>query len=812
MTCSLDTPILNDIRHELRLILRRPWQPLLIVLIMAIGVGVGSAIYSMGDDLLLQPLPFDPGDRLVAVQTIMLPSGSLYMDSEQGLHDLGQQSNTLAGAAAYQLAMGTMTANGVPEFAEGMKVDSHFFPLIGISPALGRSFTANDDEYGAPGTMILSYACWQRRFAGDPATLGKEVLLDRRLYTVIGVMPRSFYFPFLQLSTTEDFWIPLQMRPMARRGNYDKQGIARVKTGATLPQAQAEAALIAHRIGKTEQRDFTFHLRSYRETIIEGYRPVLFLLAAVILCVQLLVCVNLASLLLVEALRHSKEVEIRFALGGTRWKIARLFLLRAGVLTLTGGTVGAGLAFGLVLLTRRLLLPLGLPGASQIGLNTTLLWVVLLVSLGTGIFFGVWPALAVTRKLHMYSLAQASQTTQPSAAQSLRKSRKSFVILQLVFSSAFLVVAGLFGMSMYRLMTVDLGFQLDHRLFVEINPSASARTKNADALKQFYSHIRQQLLALPGADAVTVSSAAPLNGYVARDFRIQDATTPKNPMEWTAGTETVDANYFGVLGMAVRNGRSFTDEDRQGASPVAIVNEAFAKRFFGNVSPLRKRICINSAGCPWREIVGVVSDARGQIDKPPEPTCYVPFWQAQPGFLSGATFIVHTRIPPSPLVRSIGEKMRTWFPGEGTFGPITLEEWRSMHLMGSRYSFWLVAAVAILALSLAALGVYGVIAGDVEQRRREIGIRMTLGATPNHIAALFQRQMLFMLVPGLLIGLALAAALMRYAGSMLYGVATTNLLAYSSAALVLSSVAAISTALPVRRALRESPADVLRAE
>jgi len=599
---------------------------------------------------------------------------------------------------------------------------------------------------------------------------------------------------------------------MARRGNYDKQGIARVKAGATMQQAQAEVALIAHRIARTRQSDFTFHLRSYRETIVEGYRPLLFLLAAVIFCVQLLVCVNLASLLLVEALRNRKEVEIRFALGGSRWKIARLFLLRAGVLTLAGGAAGASSAFGLVILTRRLLLPLGFPGASQIELSTTLLWVVLMVSLGTGIFFGVWPALAVTRKLHMYSLTQASQITRLGAAQSLRKSRRSLVILQLVFSSAFLVVAGLFGVSMYRLMTVDLGFQLDHRLFVEVNPTDSALIKNADALKQFYSRIREQLLALPGVGAVTVSSDVPLNGHVARHFRIQDAPVPKDPMEWTVGTETVGANYFEVLGMAMRKGRSFTDEDRQGASPVAIVNEAFAKRFFGNVSPLRKRICIDSGGCPWREIVGIVSDTRGPVGGPPQPACYVPFWQAQPGFLGSAAFIMHTRTSSSPMLRSIGEKMHTSLPGEGTFGPVTLQEWHSIHLTGSRYSFWFVAAVAILALSLAGMGVYGVIAGDVEQRRREIGIRMTLGATPNHIAALFQRQMLFMLVPGLLVGLALAAALMRYAASMLYGVATTNLLAYSGAALILSSVAAISTALPVRSALRQSPADVLREE
>src|SRR5487761_221121 len=802
----------NDFRQALRSLGKRPWQSFAILSIIAIGIGMSSAFYSVAEGLLLRPLPFDPQDRLVDVEQRLQPSGSLLMNSQQNLDDLRQQSTTLDGVAAYRGAYGSITANGQPEYAEGMQVDRHFFPLLGVAPFLGRGFTAEDEQEGAPRTIILSYAFWQRRFAGDQSILGQGILLDKRLYTVIGAMPQSFYFPFVEFTgPEEDFWVPFRDSPELRRGNYDKYGIARLKAGISLQQAEAQIAVIAPHISQTGsgKESHSFTLRPYREVIVADFLPLLGLLAGIVACVLLVVSINVASLLLVEAMRRRTEVEIRFALGGTRWQIARLFFLRAVTLAFAGGTAGVGLAWALVVLTRKLL-PAGFPGVDQIALNMRLLWFTACVSLGTAMLFGAWRALAATQKLHKLSLSGAGQAV---TVNSMQRSRSYLVVLQLAFSAGFLVVTGLLGVSFYRLLNVDPGIRLDHRLVVMVR-STDPGLKTVDAKQQFYSSIEEQLLSTPGVKAVTVSSNVPLSAHSSRDFRIKDTPPPKDLMEWMAQDNAVGSNYFQELGIAVREGRSFNDEDHEGGKLVAMVNESFAKRFFGRESPLGKQICVPSGkDCPWREIVGIAVDVRdSRINSPPEPAYFVPFSQAPPEFLGEVAFTAQTKIAPASVLRSIQKQMLDLAPRAVAMGPYTLEEMRSRQLMVPRGRVWLLAAITILALLLAAIGVYGIIAGTVEQRRREIGIRVALGASPQRIAALFYRQMFLMLLPGLLMGLAGAAMVVRYITSILFGTTPLDPVAYSGAALALSVVATMATALPIRRALRVSVAEVLRAE
>ncbi len=801
--------IMNDCGQALWALGKRPWQSLAICLILATGIGMSSAYYSVAEALLLRPLPFDPEGRLLEIEQQLQPSGSRIMNSHQNLNDLREQSSTLDWVAVYQGASGSITANGQSDYAQGMKVDRHFFPLLGVAPVIGRGFTIADEQDGAPETIILSYAFWQGRFAGDQTIVGQDILLDKRPYTVIGVMPQSFYFPFVE-QTEEDFWFPL--RDQSRlRGDYDKYGIARIKPGASHQQAEAEVALIASHMRQAipgnERHSFSLH--PYREVIVEELRPMLLILAGIMVCVLLVVCINVASLLLVEAIRYRREIEIRFALGGTRWQIARLFLLRALALSLTGGMAGVGLSWALVVLTRRLL-PAGFPGADQIALNMRVLWFTAAVSVGTGMLFGLWPAVAATQKLHQLSFNGSRQTV---IANSMQRSRRYLVMLQLTFSAAFLVVTGLLGVSFYRLLNVNPGIQLDHRLLVMVKPT-DPDLKTVEALQQFFSRIKEQFLFTPGVQAVAVSSYAPLGSHSMRDFRIQDAPPPKDPMEWMAQDDTVSANYFEELGIAVREGRSFNNEDRTDGRLVMIVNETFAQRFFGGQSPLGKQICVNSGGsCPWREIVGIVMDARdSRIDSPPEAAYFLPFSQARPEFLSAAAFTVRTNIAPISVLESIQKQVLELAPRAVGMGLYTMEEMRSKQLMGPRHRVWFLAAITTLALLLAAMGVYGVIAGAVEQRGREIGVRVALGASPQRIAALFYRQMLSMLFPGLLVGLTGAAVMVRYISSVLFGTTPIDPVAYCGATLVLSAVAAMATALPIRRALRVSAAEVLRAE
>jgi putative ABC transport system permease protein len=799
--------IVNDCVKGLRTLRKRPWQSLAIILIIAVGIGTSSAYYSAAEALLLRPLPFDPEGRVVNIEQRLQRSGSRLMNSYQNLMDLREQCRMLDGVAVYQAARGGMIGNGQPEFAQGISVDRYFFPLLGVTPALGRGFTVEDETNGAPNTMILSYPFWQQRFAGDQTILGQDILLDKRPYTVVGIMPQSFYFPFVE-QTTEDFWLPLRVRS-TMSGDHDKYGIARIKPGASFQQAESEVMLIGSHIRQSgpgrELRSFSLH--SYREVIVERLRPMLVNLAGIVICILLVVCINAANLLLVEAMRYRPEVEIRFALGGARWQIVRLFLFRALVLALAGGLVGAGLAWILVVLTRNLL-PAGFPGADQVALNMRLLWFAATVSLGTGILFGLWPALKATQKLHKLSLNGERRVVM---ADSIWESRRFLVVLQLTFSAAFLVVTGLLGASFYRLLNVKPGILLDHRVLVTVTPT-DPDLKAAKDHQQFFSGIREQLLSTPGVQAVAVSSYAPLAAHGVRDFRIQGVAPPKDAMEWMAEDDAVSPNYFEEFGIALREGRPFSEEDHKNGKLVVIVNEAFAQHFLGSGSPLGRQICVSNGGlCPWREIVGVVMDARdSRIDSPATPAYFVPLAQAPPEFLGSAAFTVRTNIAPASVLASIQKLVSALAPEAIGTEPYTMEEMRSRQLVAPRHRVWFLATITALALLLAAMGVYGVIAGAVEQRRHEIGVRVALGAPRKMIAALFYRQMLFMLLPGLLLGLTGAGMLVRYIASILFETTPIEPVAYCGAALVLSVVAALATALPVRRALRVSAAEVLR--
>jgi putative ABC transport system permease protein len=804
-------PFATDFVQTLRSLSKHPTQSLVIFFLIAIGIGVSTAFYSVSEALLLRPLSFDRDGRLVAIEQKLQPSGSPLMNSHQNLNELREESTLLEGVAVYTGSYGSLVANGQSEYAQGLAVDRFFLPLLGVSPALGRGFSTAEEQDGSPCTIILSDAFWKRHFEGDKSIVGQNILSDKRVCTVIGIMPQSFHFPFRELSyPQEDYLLPLQDHS-SLRGNYDKYGIARIKAGTSLQLAQTEIALLAAHISQTGtgHESHAFILRPYRELIVSDYLPLVRLLAGVIVCVLLVICINVASLLLVDAIRSRKEVEIRFALGGSRWQIARVFLLRAVVLSFAGGIAGSLLAWALVILTRRIL-PAGFPDADQIGLNLRLLGFVASISLGTGMLSGVLPAIAATQKLHKISLSSAGQ---PATSFSIQKSRSCLVVLQLGFSATFLVVAGLLGISLYRLLNVDPGIQMDHRLVVIVKPS-DIDLKTADALQLFFMQINEQLSSIPGVTEIAESFNAPLGAHGDRDFHIKNRPLPEDSREWMAQANAVSSNYFHELGMSVRKGRSFAGEDRKDGRPVAIVNGLFASHFFGQESPLGKEICVPSGReCLWREIVGVVADVRdNRIDSPPVAAYFIPYSQAPPELLGSTAFTVQTNIPPAVVLETIQKKMSILAPRSVSMGSFTLEEMRSRQMVVPRARLWLIAAFAFMSLALTAMGVYGIIAVTVEERTREIGIRVAMGATPQRIAALFNRRMLFLLVPGLLLGMAGAVVAVRYITSALFGTSPINPMAYCGSALVLSAVATIATFLPVRRALEVNAAEALRTE
>jgi putative ABC transport system permease protein len=575
-------------------------------------------------------------------------------------------------------------------------------------------------------------------------------------------------------------------------------------------EAQVEATRIASQLSDPDLKRGSLFLllRSYRETLIEDFLPMLVLLGSVLACLLLVVCINVASLLAVEAMRSRKEMAIRFALGGTRWQIVRVFLLRVLALAGAGGVGGIGLAWFLVALICKVL-PDGFPSADQIALKSQVLWFSAAVTVGTAIVSGVWPAMAATRSLHQFSGGENAHAVMTS---STARRRGHLVVLQLVFSGAFLVVTGMFGLSLQRLLSVDPGIQTDHRFVVVLRPADS--TLKAPALNAFYSGIGSNLVGVPGVKATALSTNVPLGGHGTRDFRIKDRPEPKQPGEWLAEANAVDPNYFRVLGIPMRRGRSFDQQDGIGGRPVAIVNELFAGRFFRGESALGGQICLPSReGCVWREIVGVVADARdGRLDSPPQATCFVPFSQALGELSSAAAFTLQTEVGAAVVRESVQRRIGQLAPGAAIMASFTLDELRSIQTLAPRARLWILGAITVLSLLLTSLGVYGIMAGMVEQRRREIGVRMALGASRQEIAALFIRKMAFRLVPGLLIGMGGGAIAVRYLTTVLFETSPGNPVAYGAAASVLCVVAALATLMPVRRALQANPVDALRAE
>ncbi len=811
--------LLYDLAYGLRVLLKTPRFTAAAVLSLAIGIGANTAIFSVTNALLLRPLSYRDADRLV-----ILWNRSPGLNVEQDWFSPGQYLDIKAENQVFENVATTidnsfnLTGQGKPERVEGARVSSSLFSVLGTQPALGRAFTADEDDQGKPTTAILSYGFWQRHFAGDPSAIGKSLSLNGNQIEIVGVMPRDFtlnkeVMPTVNKISNAEILLSLPMGWGKRttRTNEDYNIFGKLKNGVTIAQAQADVDRIVSGMKQQYPQNYTpgsgFMISVVpllQQVVGDVRRPLLILLGAVGL-VLLIACANVANLQLARATVRQKEIAIRTAVGAKRWRIVRQLLTENVLLSLFGGGFGLLLAFvGLRVLLR--LGPNTLPRLNEIGIDARVLGFTLAVSFITGIVFGLAPALRSSR-IDLNDVLKQSGRSSTGAVHN--RLRSIFVIVEVALSLVLLIGAGLLVRSYSHIQDANPGF--NPRNVLSFRLSLPASKYKGPAVTNFYKQLIDRIKALPGVESVGTSYSLPMSSVALAWGPITiEGYVPKNPTDFVMSNERfVSPGYFSAMAVPLVKGRLFDDRDTKDAQQTVIVNENLAQRFWPNEDPIGKRIERVDKE-PWRSVVGVVRDTKEfSVDDEPPISIYHPHEQ----FPIGTMFmVVRSTQDASTLTSAITKEIRDLDPELPAYEFKTMEQRLSDALSRRRFSTFLLGVFATVALVLAAIGLYGVLAYSVTQRTQEIGIRMALGAEPGKIMSMIVRHSLVLVVMGVAIGLLGAWAVTRVMASLLYGISTTDGLTFAGPPLLLMAVALLASYFPARRAARVDPTVALRSE
>ena len=804
--------LVNDLKYAARTLMKSPVFTAVTVAALALGIGANSAIFSVVNTVLLRPLPFDSPERLLAIQARNEKDGSVAVEqSYPNFLDLRAECRLCEGVAAYSFATSFLTNPGAePERVRGLQASADLLPMLGVKPALGRFYTGEEDRPGGRRLVVLGHAFWQRAFGGDPKIVGRDIPLGSAPATVIGVMPQGFKFPVEAQQV--DFWMPLapSLSPADRdgRGNVWLELVAKAKPGVSTQQAQAEVAAISKRLQAQYPETNTalaFFVKPLHENLVGKLRRALLVLLGAVGLVLLIACANVANLLIARAAARAKEISIRTALGASRARVVRQLLTESLLLSVLGGGLGLLLAlWGVELLTS--LSPADIPRIREVGLNARVVLFTLIVTLATGVIFGLAPALQASKT----DINEALKEGGRGSGEGRRRGRLrgALVISEVALSLILLVGAGLLAQSFRRLLDVQPGFDAENLLTMDVVPRG-ARYPQPEQRVRFFHDFLQQAARTPGVRAVGLVDPLPLNGnFEAWDFRIE-GRPPLAPGEaQVADRRLVSADYFRAMGIPVRRGRAFTEHDGRDAPQVVVINESLARRHFAGEDPLGRRLVL---GRTAREIVGVVGDVRhAGLDEPTSPELYVPFTQMNPGRL---TVVARTAGGDAgAIASSLRAVIRQTDKESPVYNVRTMNDLLSASVAGRRFNLILLGLFAGAALVLAALGIYGVISYTVTQRTHEIGIRMALGARPGDVLRMVVRQGMALALAGVALGLVGALALTRLMASLLFGVSATDPATYLGVALLLAAVAFVSCLVPARRATRVDPMIALRYE
>jgi putative ABC transport system permease protein len=814
----------QDVRFGLRMLFRSFGFTSVAVLALALGIGANSAIFSLVNAALLRPLPFSDPERLVMVwgNFQRLNMTRLGVSAPEFV-DYKNQSDVFAEVAAFQTATFNLTGMDEPERIGGARVSASLFPLLGVAPLLGRTLPAEEDMAGRGRAAVLSHRLWQRRFGSDPALIGKSVTLDGENYTVVGVMPQSFQFPFGESFSTgrADVWVPVafSQEALSNRDHYFFRMIARLKPGVTLAQARSAMSTIGSRFEQQYPRTYRgpngedggwqVTVTTLQDEVVGDSRLLLLVLLGVVGLVLLIACANITSMLLARATTRRREIAIRTALGASRIRLIRQFLTESIMLSLLGGAVGLLLASWILSPLFRMS-PREIPRLDEVGLDGRVLGFTLVISVLTGLLFGLVPALQSSRTDLSEALKEGSKST--TAGHGQRRLRSLLVVCEIALALVLLIGAGLMIKSFGRLLGVDPGFDPENVLTMQVSlpPSGYADPK---AKLSFYAQLLERVKSLPGIESASITSALPLSGPTfGGPFSIEGRPLDLSGKPPHADVRTTAPGYFHVLKTPLIRGRDFGAEDTDNSVPVVIINETFARNFFANGDAIGQRIKIGAPGSPrpWMLITGIAKDVKsGGLDAEVMPEMYMPYSQnAGPAM----TLLIRTHVDPSKTIRAVRREVLSIDKDQPVYNISTMEQLLNSSIAQRRLSMMMLGAFALLALLLAISGIFGVMAYSVAQRTHEIGIRMALGAQKKDVLRLIMGHGMRLTLSGIFVGLVGAFLLTRVMSSLLYSVSSTDPLTFAVVSVLLASVALLACYIPAYRAMKVDPTIALRYE
>ena len=818
--------LLNDLRYAFRMLRKNPGFTTVAILTLALGIGANTAIFSVVNAVMLRPLPYPNASRIVTIW-VTEPSGpgNLYPDTGPDYVDWKAQNQVFDIMGAVFVTSGALTGTSEPLQIEGFQVSPEIMDLLGGRPVLGRNVTADETVSGHDNAIILSYGLWQRAFGGEASVLGTKVTLNGRPYTVIGVMPRDFQFPHIWGNKPE-YWLPLNLQAQEwqkSRGNHWLWVLARMKPGVSLERASADMKALSARI--TQQYPVTntgveAKVVGLQARLTEQVRPKLWILFATVGLLMLIASVNVANLLLAKAVSRQREIAIRMAVGSGRARVIRQLITESALLFMIGGAAGLIAGSGAL---RPLLhyAPVGyVPEIVAVRLDGYVFLATFLVALVLGTAAGLIPALHATRKDVQDSLKEGTQRV--AAARNL--SRSLLTAGEIAMASALVIAAGLAIRSMVKLLGVNAGFDPRNVITASIS-LPEARYSSPECLKikdgdcpydryaAFYQQLQDRLQALPGVESASFTNKLPLNGGSNGVIIVEGQTPPKDMwssplVEWS----TIMPGYFRTARIPLLRGRDFTPQDKNDGSPkVAIINRAMADKFWPNQDPLGKRFAGNDPHPKWIAVVGVVDDVLqyGLSQTATAPEAYFPEYQGQTNSMNVLLRTSSRSLDQISALRAAVHELDREIPVNN---PRELTEVVTDSSSLQRFVAWLLGLFAGLALVLAAVGIYGVIAYSVAQRSHELGIRIALGARSSELMKMVLGEGLRLALAGVTLGLGLAWALSRFLASLLYGVRATDPLTFAAVPLILIAVALLACYVPARRATKVDPIEALRCE